>query len=65
MELLEFVRLGWTWFRGDGMGDEAEEMGKSYYRVGLKGHSKESGFYHLCVGGSLQMLIGFVCQTMA
>lgn len=29
------------------------------HRTGLKHHSREFEFYHLCVGGSLQILMEF------
>lgn len=54
------MRLGWRWFGGDRVGDENEHVGKPYHRAGLKCCSKNFGFYHLCVGGLLQILMEFV-----
>lgn len=38
---LLFVWRGWRWSGGDGVGNEAEPVGKSYPRLGLTGHAKK------------------------
>lgn len=63
MDLLQFVWPDWLWSGGDEVGNETEQMWESYPRAGLKCHSKELGFYHLCVGGSLQILMGFALSV--
>ena len=36
--------LGWQWSGGDGVGNEAEQVEKSYPRAGLKGCAKNLHF---------------------
>lgn len=45
------------------MGNESEQMWGSYPRAGLKCHSKDPGFYHLCIGGSLQISMEFALSV--
>lgn len=63
MGLLQFVWPDWLWSGGDEVGNETEQMWESFPRAGLTCHSKEPRFYHLCVGGSLQILMGFALSV--